>query len=315
MDEEMNEEEMEEEMNEEEMDDEIPNKCPVCQKVSNNLLLHIRKKESCFTEVNKVQFETWKRKSRKNTKKASQKKYINSGRHSEAQERYSKSCKKQDYTSWKKLGRQKSARHNERYKVAKLTFEELNDKMDEMNKKRKDKFDEMCQYTLRCLKWGRTPTWTGDKTLNSLHLVEGDFKASAHDQMHAWMEDIDGGLFYKMITFQQLLLVPHSRWLSAIDKVKESYRNILFRMIGQLNSYQHESTEGLTIPDEFKLKCKENKETDEALKARDRDDLLIDWIDEVIGTEDEWNDGYLGGLLRIQDTLDNLETSSLYTKL
>ena len=293
------------------MDAEIPTHCPVCKKVASNLLLHIRKKESCFAEVDKDQYETWREKSRKNTKKASQKKYIDSGRHSEAQERYSKACKKQDYTSWKKLGRQKSARHNEKYKVAKLTFKELNNEMDEMNKKRKEKFEDMCHDTLRSLKCGRTPS---DHCLNSLHLVEGNFIASAQDQMHVWMEDVSGSLLYRMITFQQLLLVPYSRWLSAIDKVKESYRNILLGMIGKLNSYQHKSTEGLTIPDEFKLKCKENQESDEALKARDRDELLIEWIDEVIGTEDDWDDGYMGGLLRIQDTLDNLESSLLYTK-
>ena len=49
---------------------------------------------------------------------------------------------------------------------------------------------------------------------------------------------------------------------------------------------------------------KENQETDEEIKARDENELLIEWIDEVIGVEDEWNDGYLGGILRIQKTLE-----------
>ena len=77
----------------------------------------------------------------------------------------------------------------------------------------------------------------------------------------------------------------------------------------------NDCTNKLTIPEEFKSKLKENKETDEEIKARDENELLIEWIDEVIGVEDEWNDGYLGGILRIQKTLDRLNLSLHYTKL
>ena len=84
-------------------------------------------------------------------------------------------------------------------------------------------------------------------------------------------------------------------------------------MIGKLNSYQHDCTNELTIPEEFESKLKEA--TDEDIKARDENELLIEWIDEVIGVEDEWNDGYLGGILRIQKTLDRLNSSLPYTKL
>ena len=86
-------------------------------------------------------------------------------------------------------------------------------------------------------------------------------------------------------------------------------------MIGKLNSYQHECTNELTIPEEFKSKLKENQEIDEEINARDENELLIKWIDEVIGVQDEWNDGYLGAILRIQKSLDRLNLSLPYTKL
>ena len=298
------------------MEDEIPEKCPVCKKGKINLLLHIKKKESCFAEVDKDQYEEWKKRSRKKTLNSSQKKYIDSGRHRKAQEKYSKGCPEQDSTSWKKLQRLKSAKLNERRRVASLGIERLKKKA---IKKRKDTFKKMCETTLLALKRGSTPS---DTVLNSLHLEEGYFEdyTDLHSTLHEWMKDISGGLLYRMITFQQVLLVPKSRWLHAIGKVaketsKERYKSILFKMIGKLNSYRHDCTNELTIPEEFKSKLKENQETDEEIKARDENELLIEWIDEVIGVEDEWNDGYLGGILRIQKTLDRLNLSLPYTKL
>ena len=147
------------------MDDEVPNKCPVCKKVTSNLLLHIRKKESCSAQVDKDQYETWKKRSRKKTKRASQQKYMDSGRHNEAQQRYSEACRKKDNSSWKKLQRKNSARHTERQRVHNLIKEGLKDGE---NKKRKEKFKEMCECPLRHLIRGETPH---DKYLNALHLV------------------------------------------------------------------------------------------------------------------------------------------------
>ena len=287
--------------------------CPVCKKVKKNILLHKRKKESCFAEVDKDEYAEWKEISRKKTLNSSQKKYIDSGRHKKVQEKYSQRCREQDSTSWKKLQRLKLAKLNERRGVvSSLGIERLKKKA---IKKRKDTFKEMCKATFLALKRGRTPS---DTVLNSLHLEEGYFRNS--DRLHEWMKGISGGLLYRMITFQQVLLVPKSRWLQAIGKVaketsKERYKSILFKMIGKLNSYQHDCTNELTIPEEFKSKLKENPVTDEDIKARDENEILIEWIDEVIGVEDEWNDGYLGGNLRIQKTLDRLNLSLPYTKL
>ena len=287
-------------------------RCPVCKKVKKNILLHIRKKESCFAEINKDEYEEWKEESRKKTLNSSQKKYIDSGRHRKAQEKYAQRSNEQDSTSWKKLQRLKLAKLNERRGVSSLGIERSKKKA---VKKRKDTFKEMCKATFLALKRGTTPS---DTVLNSLHLEEAYFGDKYQDTLHEWMKGISGGLLYRMITFQQVLLVPKSRWLQAIGKVsketsKERYKSILFKMIGKLNSYQHDCTKELTIPKEFKSKLKEA--TDEDIKARDENELLIEWIDEVIGVEDEWNDGYLGGILRIQKTLDRLNSSIPYTKL
>ena len=172
---------------------------------------------------------------------SSQKKYIDSGRHRKAQEKYSQGCRKQDSTSWKKLQRLKSAKLNERSRVASLGIERLKKKA---IRKRKATFKEMCEVTLLALKRGLTPS---DTVLNSLHLEEGYFGDSHQDTLHEWMKDISGGNLYRMITFQQVLLVPKSGWLHAIGKVaketsKERYKSILFKMIGKLNSYRHDCT-------------------------------------------------------------------------
>ena len=53
------------------METEIPDKCPVCRKVTTNLLLHIRKNDACYEKIGKDQFEKWK----SETKKRSKRKY------------------------------------------------------------------------------------------------------------------------------------------------------------------------------------------------------------------------------------------------
>ena len=96
--------EMEEEKEEEEETEELPplpDKCPICNKTSKNLLLHIRKKSSCNAKIDPNLYDHWKSEQNKYSKrkfqsayvktgkhKSAQAKYVKSGKHSEAQEKY-----------------------------------------------------------------------------------------------------------------------------------------------------------------------------------------------------------------------------------
>ena len=68
--------------------EQLPDRCPICKKVSRNVLLHIRKKESCCSKIDQSLYDHWKEIANKRTKTKYQKKYVESGRHKEAQERY-----------------------------------------------------------------------------------------------------------------------------------------------------------------------------------------------------------------------------------
>ena len=84
------EEERKDELNE----DEVPSKCPICNKVTNNVLLHIKKKESCNTMIEPQIYEKWKDLANKRKKSKYQKKYIKAGKHDKAQKKYTQKCNK-----------------------------------------------------------------------------------------------------------------------------------------------------------------------------------------------------------------------------
>ena len=80
---------------------ELPDKCPICDKITKNLLLHIRKKASCNSKIDPKLYDHWKKEQNKYSKrkfkaayvkpgkhKNAQAKYVKSGKHSEAQEKY-----------------------------------------------------------------------------------------------------------------------------------------------------------------------------------------------------------------------------------
>ena len=71
----------------------LPEKCPICNKASKNLLLHIRKKSSCNTKIDPALYDHWKREQNKFSKRKFQSAYVKTGKHKNAQEKYVKSGK------------------------------------------------------------------------------------------------------------------------------------------------------------------------------------------------------------------------------
>ena len=72
----------------------LPDKCPICTKTSKNLLLHIRKKESCSSQIDPTLYDHWKREQSKYSKRKFQSAYVKNGKHKDAQARKQESIKR-----------------------------------------------------------------------------------------------------------------------------------------------------------------------------------------------------------------------------
>ena len=179
---------------------ELPSKCPICNKITNNLLLHIKKKESCYTMIEPQIYEKWKDLANKRKKSKYQKKYIKAGKHDMAQKKYTRKCIKKDRDGFLKLQRQTRARFIIRKKLneGKLSKEQ-----------RLDSFWNLCIESLRALQQGIT---LNEIELNKFHLVE--WEIGPYDkELHKWLKNINPGFLLNVLEFQQILLIPKSQQL------------------------------------------------------------------------------------------------------
>ena len=203
------------------MEEDIPDKCPVCRKVSNNILLHIKKKATCNEKVNPELYARWKDKANKRKKARYQYKYVDSGKHRIAQANYVKKCKRADIESFRQMEKHFKAKYREKLRILSGRHGD---------KKRKAAFMHLCNQCLWCLKQGEIP---GVYRLNGFHLVEGE-TGLYNEEVHNWLKEIDSAVLVTVIEFQKIALVPRSRWLAAVEEVnddpdKEDLKGRLFR--------------------------------------------------------------------------------------
>ena len=304
---------------EEEEDGSIPDRCPICRKRSNNVLLHIKKKDSCNDKIEPHLFDKWKNEAKKRSKKKYQRKFVESGKHKEVQKKYTDKCKKDDKESHLQVRRQAQAKYVNRERVQKNTEDRLNE------------FKQLCIDILNSLQEGRTPS---EKDLNRFHLVESDFARSSRDDVYAWLKDVDGGLLSSVIAFQKVCLLPRRTWLGALGRVEctkvdkrkwmKDQEEKLYRLIGQLASYRHPFNMVHLIPDEFKLKRKPDptprtltltqQRKPESFLKEDEDELDR-LIVEILGDEEVLaNDEPMMNLLKITKDFDDIEIALLYCK-
>ena len=298
-----------------EEEDSIPDRCPICRKRSNNVLLHIKKKDSCKDKIEPQLFDKWKNEANKRSKKKYQRKFVESGKHKVVQKKYSDKCKKDDKESHLQVRRQAQAKYANRERVQKNTEDRLKE------------FKQLCIDMLNSLQNGRTPS---EKDLNRFHLVESDFARSSRDNVYAWLKDVDGGLLISVIAFQKVCLVPRRTWLGALGRVEcmhvdkrkwmKDQEEKLYRLIGQLASYRHPFNMVHLIPNEFKLKRKPDptpstwQRKPETFLKEDEEELDR-LILEILGDEEALaNDEPMKNLLKITKDLDSLETAMLYCK-
>ena len=271
-------------------DNKIPDRCPKCKAVKKNILLHIRQKEECNSIVSSALMNKWRKLAYKKKKSKYQQKYIKTGKHKKHQAAYIKKLNQEDKESVLKIQRKKFAKYYQKVHFKK--------------KKRFPSFDLLCRNILFHLKRGKCPS---EKVLNKFHLVEAELskkwiekgtgKLFDSDVVHKWIKikNVKFTLMSSVICFQNLALVPKSHWLSAIEHVKakgkKNLKEKLFRLIGKLQAYNHDTTEDLAIPEEYRSPCKATMEnvrdrgpfpetlTDEA------EALLIELLNDIIGSE------------------------------
>ena len=139
------------------------------------------------------------------------------------------------------------------------------------------------------------------------------------DETHSWLSDVDGSLLCVVITFQNVVLAPKSKWKNAIEEVnnneaKTHLKEKLFSLIGKLQSYDNRNTRQIEIPDEFKV----NKAKDDVdwrcpkPLIEEDEELLVDLLMDIVADEDVGED--LLELLKIDKFTETVETALLYTK-
>ena len=234
------------------MDIEVPDKCPVCKKVSKNLLLHIRKKDECSSGTDPKLLNDWREAAQKIRRRKAQSKYIKSGKHKEVQAKYIKKCEEEDKESVLQIQRHKHARFYQRRFFS--------------QKKRRRSFKQLCIRMLHCLRRGECPP---EKVLNKFHIVE-DEKYSRYldkngkeydpEKLHKWVKDVNANLLLSVITLQKVALVPRSTWLKAQLEVEncknEDLKAKFYKLIGKLQAYQHKNTKDVLVPEKYKSSYK-----------------------------------------------------------
>ena len=362
----------------------LPYKCPICNKTSKNLLLHIRKKESCSSQIDPTLYDHWKMEQSKYSKRKLQSAYVKNGKHKDAQARYVKTGKHKEAVAryvktgghseaqarYVDAGKHKlvQAKYEEKFrlycKVCKYRKTSYSLRRQECNcppadrgsflqtkrhiqqkfrnkervkygvdngKKRLEKFREMCFWCLYCLKHGRILNYTLDNVFNRFHLVEAEVEIAYYDddgefveeydddETHSWLSDVDGSLLCVVITFQNVVLAPKSKWKNAIEEVnnneaKTHLKEKLFSLIGKLQSYDNRNTRQIEIPDEYKV----NKAKDDVdwrcpkPLIKEDEELLVDLLMDIVADEDVGED--LLELLKIDKFTETVETALLYTK-
>ena len=267
----------------------LPSKCPGCNKITNNLLLHIRKKESCNRKIDPEIYENWKELSKKLSKRKYQKKYTESGKHRKVQKKYMRNCDTADRTSNLQVLKINASRYLNRERIKRGKHSP---------KKRLESFNTLCIDTLQALKQGNTPN---EIQLNKFHLVEPEIDPE-DKALYSWMKDIDKSFFIEVIMFQQIALMPQSRWESTL---KEARRHLdievpdsLRKLVAKMQAYNHPNTRYIKIHENYRTRCKATEE--DTWKSQPRPEkfsdadkkLLTELLKDIHGGEKSFHKSY-----------------------
>ena len=301
------------------MDDEesLPDECPVCKKVKTNLLLHIQKSKSCSGKVDPDLYIKWRSAASKRKKRKYQEKYQETGKAKEASKKFYKKRKQEDKESFQKIQNRDWNKFWNReeihYNLKKVHILKKMSKK-KARQKRLKKFHKFCSKCYFSLSRGQTPSF---KEFNSFHLIEADFAEIRHEEILDWLKEINGRLLTTLIQLQQLALIPKSRWLAIIEKVKkQKNENFLLRIVGKLQAYENENTKEIKIPKRFKSSCKTSNNPPKNCKkkiSKDDEEDFITLIADILIDQERWKDKELWDLLKITKPMKNLNLALTVT--
>ena len=322
-------------------EEKVPDKCPICKKVSKNVLLHISKKKSCCSEIDPVLYSKWKKEAYKRKKRKyvnagkhqkDQNKYVLSGKHAKVQAKYALSGKHAEvqakYIRKFKYGRCSDDEHKshslERRKIQGRYVNRIKINSGEYDRKRRlEDFKKLCLWILWKLKNNHI-CMTGMK---KFHFVEADLLPDMlemdMDDICDWVTEFETGLFSDVLIFQQVVLTTNTKWKHAITTVnsvesKKHLKDKLYKLIGKLQAcdkYGHVwkgNVTDLVIPDEYKTQIKDGDDNwwgmPETL-SKEHEKELEKLLTEFLGGYDE----ELLELLGLSKFLEKLEPGASYT--
>ena len=263
---------------------ELPDNCPACGKVTRSILMHIYQKDSCKDKIDPEVYNEWKTLAKQKSKKKYQDYYVKKGDHSEAQARYMQECYETDRISSIQVEKHKKTRYLSRCKI-----ESAEDVKQFGIDRRLPDFERMALSCFWRLGHGEVPN---QEEMLMFHLVESETETDS-DEVHDWLKFVNTNHLNVVITFQQVILIPKSKWLSLVEKVKNDseadFRERLFKMIGKLNAYGYENTKEIHVPEKYKSRSK----ISESVKKK------ITWYNSL-----GWSKGYLKK--EDEDILENL---------
>lgn len=259
--------------------EELPSKCPVCKKVKNNLLLHIRLKESCNKEVGPELYRKWKNLADKRNKSKAQKKYIQTGKHKNVQKKYMNKCDAADREHSLQVQRRKQARFLQREKIKRGK---------QSSSKRLESFNTLCIDILQALKQGIIPNET---QLNKFHLVEPEIDPD-DKKLYTWMMATDKKFLLDVILFQQMAFMTKLEWESSLKAARNLSIEAMVKIreiIGKMQAYKHPNTSEVFVHEKYKSKCKATE--DNSLSSHPRPEtfsdcdkkLLAELIQDIMG--------------------------------
>ena len=161
------------------------------------------------------------------------------------------------------------------------------------------------------------------------HLIESETEMDS-DEVHEWLKFVNTNHLNVVITFQQVILIPKSRWLSIVEKVKNDseadYKERLFKMIGKLNAYGYENTKEIHVPEEYKSRSKISESVKKNITwynslgwskgylKKEDEDILEDLVLDIVGDKKLITDEKFQDFLRIRKNMENLKYACAYTK-
>ena len=278
----------------------IPDRCPSCHKKKKSVLLHIQASESCHKNIDHKTYQEWVELSRQRSKSVFQYKYVEKGYHTKAQNKYLE--KKREI---------KSDIERKKYIREKCEIDQIS---------RKREFVRMSSECLLYLTQGRTPPryliWSYNLVLEEEVYYKGELLLTK-DASNGWLKEFSRGFIGAAMTIQILVLIPKSKWLSAIKYIeqnqeKEELRDRLFRLIGKLQAGENEHTKDITIDKRYhsekrfssKKWCHKNAFNNHVLTIEDQE-ILVNFVADIVG-QNEGLHRELIELLEITKDIDNL---------